>query len=150
MQVSERRAQEWCAAKGNIPYFETSAKEDYNVDEAFLCVAKTGLTHEHEQDMWVHYKWLKNFYFLLYLDNRMKNSWKNTNYVAPYSSVFISIHTFATTILASLSIIFNLYCFSIFIWIICNPSNLTVSPVTWKVYQKLFQKQSREGGVHAK
>eukprot|EP00268_Persea_americana_P065496 TRINITY_DN8750_c0_g1_i2.p2 TRINITY_DN8750_c0_g1~~TRINITY_DN8750_c0_g1_i2.p2 ORF type:complete len:102 (-),score=18.07 TRINITY_DN8750_c0_g1_i2:54-359(-) len=26
-QVSEKKAKAWCASKGNIPYFETSAKE---------------------------------------------------------------------------------------------------------------------------
>uniref|UniRef100_A0A2N9G3J7 Ras-related protein Rab7 n=1 Tax=Fagus sylvatica TaxID=28930 RepID=A0A2N9G3J7_FAGSY len=44
--VSEKQAKEWCASKGNIPYFETSGKEGYNVDEAFLCVAKTALANE--------------------------------------------------------------------------------------------------------
>ncbi|CAK7337799.1 unnamed protein product [Dovyalis caffra] len=44
------KAREWCASKGGVPYFETSAKEDYSVDEAFLCVAKTGLEGEHEQE----------------------------------------------------------------------------------------------------
>ncbi|KAF3320241.1 Ras-related protein Rab7 [Carex littledalei] len=38
--VSEKSAQDWCAAIGDIPYFETSAKEDYNVDAAFLSAAK--------------------------------------------------------------------------------------------------------------
>lgn len=50
-QVSEKSAQDWCAANGNIPYFETSAKEDYNVDAAFLSVAKLALDHERNQDM---------------------------------------------------------------------------------------------------
>lgn len=49
-QVSEKKAKEWCASKG-IPYFETSAKEDINVDAAFLSIAKTALANEHEQDM---------------------------------------------------------------------------------------------------
>ncbi|KAJ0971313.1 hypothetical protein J5N97_019272 [Dioscorea zingiberensis] len=50
--ISEKRAKEWCDSKGNIPYFETSAKEDYNVDDAFLCVAKLALQNDREQDVY--------------------------------------------------------------------------------------------------
>jgi hypothetical protein len=50
-QVPEKKAREWCASKGDIPYFETSAKEDHNVDTAFLCIARLALEHEHDQDM---------------------------------------------------------------------------------------------------
>ena len=51
-QVTEKKARDWCASRGNIPYFETSAKEGYNVEEAFSCVAKIALENEHDQDMW--------------------------------------------------------------------------------------------------
>ncbi|KAL1831347.1 hypothetical protein DCAR_0101311 [Daucus carota subsp. sativus] len=51
--VSEKVARDWCASRGNIPYFETSAKEGYNVDDAFLCVAQTALAAEHhDQDIY--------------------------------------------------------------------------------------------------
>ncbi|KAG9139921.1 hypothetical protein Leryth_022872 [Lithospermum erythrorhizon] len=50
--VSEKKAMEWCASKGNIPYFETSAKEDYNVDPALMSIAKTALANVQEQDIY--------------------------------------------------------------------------------------------------
>ncbi|KAI4339684.1 hypothetical protein MLD38_024597 [Melastoma candidum] len=50
--VSEKKARDWCASRGNIPYFETSAKEDYNIDPAFLCIAKAALSNDHEHDIY--------------------------------------------------------------------------------------------------
>ena len=35
LQVTQKRAMTWCQSKGNIPYFETSAKEAINVEQAF-------------------------------------------------------------------------------------------------------------------
>ncbi|KGN62095.1 ras-related protein Rab7 [Cucumis sativus] len=48
--VSEKRARQWCDSRGSMPYFETSAKQDYNVNEAFICIAKAALTNEEEQE----------------------------------------------------------------------------------------------------
>ncbi|GMN37217.1 hypothetical protein TIFTF001_006644 [Ficus carica] len=49
--VSEKKAKAWCASKGNIPYFETSAKEGFNVDAAFECIAKNALKNEPEEEI---------------------------------------------------------------------------------------------------
>ncbi|XP_057545651.1 ras-related protein Rab7A-like isoform X3 [Amaranthus tricolor] len=43
---SGRVAKAWCTSKGNIPYFETSAKDGTNVEEAFLCIARNVIKNE--------------------------------------------------------------------------------------------------------
>ena len=47
-QVSSKRAQQWCHSKNDIPYFETSAKEAINVEQAFQTIAKNALAQETE------------------------------------------------------------------------------------------------------
>jgi Ras-related protein Rab-7A len=46
--VSSKRAQQWCHSKNDIPYFETSAKEAINVEQAFQTIAKNALAQETE------------------------------------------------------------------------------------------------------
>jgi Ras-related protein Rab-7A len=38
----------WCQSKGNIPYFETSAKDAINVEQAFITVARNALERDAE------------------------------------------------------------------------------------------------------
>ncbi len=47
VQVTTKRAQAWCQSKSNIPYFETSAKEAINVDQAFQTIARNALKQVH-------------------------------------------------------------------------------------------------------
>ena len=51
VQVTEKKAKQWCNGKGNIPYFEVSAKEDTNVDSAFQTIARNALKNETEEEM---------------------------------------------------------------------------------------------------
>ena len=50
-KVSTRRAQQWCHSKHDIPYFETSAKEAINVEQAFQTIAKNALAQEPDDPM---------------------------------------------------------------------------------------------------
>lgn len=43
LQVTTKRGQAWCLSKNNIPYFETSAKEAINVEQAFQTIARNAL-----------------------------------------------------------------------------------------------------------
>jgi len=45
-QVSTSKAKAWCASKGDVPFFETSAKEAMNVEQAFQTIAKNALSQE--------------------------------------------------------------------------------------------------------
>merc|ERR1712151_989231 len=51
--VSQKRALAWCQAKGAIPYFETSAKEAVNVEQAFQVIARNALKQESEEDIYL-------------------------------------------------------------------------------------------------
>lgn len=51
--VSEKRAKAWCAAKGDLPHFDTSAKDDVNVAAAFECIARNALRNEAEEEPFV-------------------------------------------------------------------------------------------------
>ena len=48
--VSTKRLQAWCSSKGNIPFFETSAKEAINVEQAFQTIARNALKQEADDD----------------------------------------------------------------------------------------------------
>jgi len=48
--VSSKRAQSWCQAKNDIPYFEVSAKEAVNVEQAFQTIARNALARESAAD----------------------------------------------------------------------------------------------------
>lgn len=50
--VTTGRAQTWCQSKGAIPYFETSAKENINVEQAFQTIARNALAQESETDLY--------------------------------------------------------------------------------------------------
>lgn len=45
--ISSKRAMTFCQSKGNIPYFETSAKEAVNVEQAFEGKMSRGLYRLH-------------------------------------------------------------------------------------------------------
>jgi Ras-related protein Rab-7A len=50
--VTAKRAQQWCASKGEIPYYETSAKEATNVEQAFQKAAELALAQESESEQY--------------------------------------------------------------------------------------------------
>lgn len=50
-KVSTKRAQQWCQSKNGLPYFETSAKESINVEQAFQTIARNALAQESDAEL---------------------------------------------------------------------------------------------------
>lgn len=50
--VTAKKAQQWCQSKNNIPYFETSAKQGINVEQAFQTIAKNALAQERDAELY--------------------------------------------------------------------------------------------------
>jgi len=48
--VPSKKATTFCQGKGNIPYFETSAKEALNVEQAFEVIARNALAQEESEE----------------------------------------------------------------------------------------------------
>jgi Ras-related protein Rab-7A len=48
--ISTKRAVIYCQSRGNIPHFETSAKESVNVEQAFEVIARNALTQEESEE----------------------------------------------------------------------------------------------------
>ena len=48
--VTTKRANSWCQTAGDIPLFETSAKESINVEQAFQTIARNALKQESNED----------------------------------------------------------------------------------------------------
>lgn len=51
--VSEKKAKQWCSSKGGIPHFDTSAKEDVNVEAAFTAMARQALRNEKQEELYL-------------------------------------------------------------------------------------------------
>lgn len=48
--ITPKRALAYCQSRGQMPYFETSAKESINVEQAFQIIAQNALAQEATQD----------------------------------------------------------------------------------------------------
>jgi len=48
--ITQKRAHAYCQSRGQMPYFETSAKESINVEQAFEVIARNALAQEESEE----------------------------------------------------------------------------------------------------
>ena len=50
-QVQQASAEKWCKTHGSVELFETSAKDNVNVETAFQVIAKAAASNDKEEEM---------------------------------------------------------------------------------------------------
>jgi Ras-related protein Rab-7A len=53
--VTQKRARNWAKEHSDMPYFETSAKEGINVNDAFYMIAKNALKQEQSVELFKYF-----------------------------------------------------------------------------------------------
>lgn len=48
--ITQKRAHTYCQQRGQMPYFETSAKDNVNVEQAFEVIARNALLQEESEE----------------------------------------------------------------------------------------------------
>ena len=48
-KIDVLKAKQWCKNHGNLEYFETSARDNKNVEETFTAIAKAAASHDSEE-----------------------------------------------------------------------------------------------------
>lgn len=48
--ITQKRAHAYCQQRGQMPYFETSAKDNVNVEQAFEVIARNALMQEESEE----------------------------------------------------------------------------------------------------
>ena len=48
-KIEIMKAKQWCKNHGNLEYYETSARDNKNVEETFTAIAKAAASHDSEE-----------------------------------------------------------------------------------------------------
>eukprot|EP01147_Barroeca_monosierra_P000442 gene442-3780_t len=89
--ITKNRAETWCNEKGNIPYFETSAKEATKVETAFLTIARAALQQALLQSYNEITFFLKNVPFRVHTRNYLRTNQHHCCDSLPESHLLLSM-----------------------------------------------------------
>ncbi|KAL9599751.1 MAG: hypothetical protein Q9219_003634 [cf. Caloplaca sp. 3 TL-2023] len=100
--ISAKRAMTFCASKGNIPYFETSAKEAVNVEQAFEIIARNALAQEESEEYSGDFSDPIDIHLDRESDGMMNTIFADNTFSKPYFVTYVNSTFFAPLLIPSL------------------------------------------------